>query len=202
MSKQLIAPNLKTKGTPGLCLVYVRNIFSAPPKYVTAALGWANAKYKHTGNPPTDVSVPVWFKWGTSGHVAVNVPGKGVYSTTAKGDQVFSSVQALAKYIGGTYLGFSEDVDGVRVVEYSTAPTSAPKTSSFRVTPGHTFHVYKPGSTTALGVIDNSWGWYIIRGADPKYPNRWLAHSAKLGDFAFPWANTSMQAYTGQYETK
>src|ERR1700749_3707356 len=108
---QLKTPNLSVVGVPEECLVYVREVFGVPAKYGTAALGWENAGYKHPGaTVPGDVSVPVWFEWDTYGHVAVSVPGRGIYSTSAHGDKVFPSVQACASYIGGTYLGWSEDV--------------------------------------------------------------------------------------------
>lgn len=146
---QLKSPNLSVVGVEGYCLVYVREIFGVAAKYPTAASAWQNAEYKHVGlstPTPTDVAVPVWFTWEASGHVAVSVPGKGIYSTTAQGDKVFGNIEEVAQYIGGTYLGWSEDVDGVRVCEPSAAPTPAPsgKTINLPANSGP-WHLYKPG---------------------------------------------------------
>lgn len=144
---QLKSPNLNIVGAEGLCLVYVREVFGVAAKYPTAEAGWDNADYKHIGEtPPPDVAAPVWFNWESSGHVAVSVPGKGIYSTTAQGDKVFGNVQECAEYVGATYLGWSEDVNGVRVCEPSAAPTPAPsgKTMNLPANSG-AWHLYKPG---------------------------------------------------------
>lgn len=116
--QQLIQPNLKVIGTAGDCLIYVREVFGVPAKYLTATLAWQNSQYKHSGTPPP-VAVPIWFSYNQpAGHVAVWDNGK-IYSTTAQGDKTFSSIQALMNYIGEDiqYLGWSEDINNVRVVE-------------------------------------------------------------------------------------
>lgn len=125
MYEQLIQPDLNVQGQDDECLVYVREVFGAPPKYSTATVGWQNLQYPHTGNPPNN-AVPIWFSWtGTIngvtqnyGHVAVWANGK-IYSTSAQGDKTFNSIQALVSYMGGDikYLGWSEDINGVRVVQ-------------------------------------------------------------------------------------
>lgn len=85
-------------------------------------------------------------------------------------------------------------------------PAGVPDTSkvtAFRVKPGQTFRVYEPGTTNVRGTIDHSYGWYEKRGYDPKYPNRWLIHSAKYGKpTAFPYANTAGVSYLNDIETK
>lgn len=153
MYSQIKAPNLGVVGVPGECLVYSREIFNVPAKYPTATSAWANATYKHPGQlPPTNVSTPVWFSLTSTpdGHVAVSVPGKGIYSTTAQGDKIFPSIQALMNYMGSgiEYLGWSEDIDGERVVEVvaTPAPTTnpTPGTINLPVTSG-SWHLYKPG---------------------------------------------------------
>jgi len=116
---QLVQPNLNIVGVDGECLVYVREINGAPPVYPTALVAWQNTQYKHAGStPPSNISVPIWFDWETDGHVAEWAQGK-IYSTTAQGDKIFSSIQNLMDYIGGgiEYLGWSEDINNARVVE-------------------------------------------------------------------------------------
>lgn len=151
---QLKPTNLSIVGVEGFCLVYAREIFGVAAKYPTAAAGWQGAQYKHAGEqPPTDVSVPVWYSWETSGHVAVSVPGKGVYSTTVQGDKVFANVQLCGAYVRATYLGWSEDINGVRVVQPSAAP-SPPPTHQETVKPV-TWNVRSAPTTNAaiLGVV-------------------------------------------------
>jgi LysM repeat protein len=137
--EQLKEPNLSVVGESGECLVYVREIFGVAAKYPTATAAWENAEFKHEGDqPPTDVSVPVWFSYNSpDGHVAVSSGGK-IYSTSAQGDKVFSSVQELVDWMHEdfTYLGWSEDVDGVRVVQ--PAPTPAPAPETYTVVEGDT----------------------------------------------------------------
>lgn len=155
--RQLIEPNLSVVGESGECLVYVREIFGIGAKYPDAANAWENAAYKFPGEqPPTDVVVPVWFSYDgpTNGHVAVSVPGKGIYSVSAQGDKVFGTIAELEAFIPGTsYLGWSEDVDGGRVAEPTPAPAPAPEPSPAPTTgqtinlPATTgpWHLYKPG---------------------------------------------------------
>jgi hypothetical protein len=116
---QLIQPNLSIAGQDGECLVYVREVFGVAAKYPTASVAWQNTQYKHANEtPPNNVSVSIWFSWETDGHVAVWNNGT-IYSTTAQGDKTFPSIQALVDFIqeGIVYLGWSEDINGVRVVQ-------------------------------------------------------------------------------------
>lgn len=173
--EQLKQPNLNVVGQSGLCLVYVRNIFGIAAKYPTATSGWQNAQYKHTTTPPTDVSVPVWFSYGTDGHVAVSVPGKGFYSVSAQGDKIFSTLAELEAYIKCSYLGWSEDINGVRVVEpVVTVPTPAPS-----------------GSYINLPVDSGAWHLYNVGGPyDSNNPTDYIAivHPAEYspGGLTYP----------------
>jgi hypothetical protein len=118
--QQLVQPNLSVVGVPEECLAYVRAVFGATFEYPTAISNWQNAQYPHPNEqPPANVSVPVWFSYnGPDGHVAVSTP-QGVYSTSAVGDKVFGSVAELVQWMGEgmVYLGWSEDVDKLRVVQ-------------------------------------------------------------------------------------
>jgi hypothetical protein len=111
----------------GDCLIYSREAFGIPAKFPTATSGWDNAVYKHEGEtPPSNISVPVWFSYsGPDGHVAVWVNGV-IHSTSARGMQTFNSIQALIDWMneGFVYLGWSEDIDGVSVVQEVKEPVS------------------------------------------------------------------------------
>lgn len=127
--QQLKQPDLNTVGRPHLCLQFVRTVFGVPAKYGYATEAWQKAKYKHTDTLPT-VAVPVWFSWtGTVegirknwGHVAVWVPARGILSDPlqgANGSIWLPSIQTLQEKIGGgaKYLGWSEDINDVRVAQ-------------------------------------------------------------------------------------
>lgn len=125
MSYQQLRPaSLAVSGVSGWCLNYARRAFNVGPKYYSAWQAWSNATLRHTEALP-NVAVPVWFRWKTLGHVAVWFPGVGVKSTTSKGMQIFKTPQELANYIGATYVGWTEDINGVRVAAPVVVPPVA-----------------------------------------------------------------------------
>lgn len=131
--KQLVAPNLNAQGSIGMCLQYAERVFqfAKPSGVPTATASWNGAKSQHKDmNFPTDVSVPIWFSYVINGedegHVAINVPGKGIYSSPwqqSTTHAVLSSVSQLISIYSnnGThpmhFLGWSEDISGKKVVE-------------------------------------------------------------------------------------
>lgn len=141
--QQLIQPNLNTADFDGWCLRFVENVFNISKvqrHYNFAIDAWNGATFKHADALP-DVVVPVWFNWtGTVqgkkanyGDVALWVPGKGVFGTPlgnvhTASNRWDSSVEARAKAIGGnaSYLGWTEDLTGVRLVQPSPVAPPAP----------------------------------------------------------------------------
>lgn len=131
--KQIKAPNLSTTDLPGWCLRFAQKAFGVPAKYEYAWLNWVASKTQHgPGEPlPQDVSVAVWYTYtGTIdginrnwGDVAIHVPGKGVFGTPQRGagksNRWDGSIQARASWLGGgaKYVGWTEDIGGVKVVE-------------------------------------------------------------------------------------
>ncbi len=138
--RQLKQPDLNKTDSPGWCLRLVRNAFSIGSRYEYAWQSWEASPTKHTDGLPGDVAVPVWFTWeGTIdgkkrnwGDVAIHVPGRGVFGTPLKGggnsNRWWPDVDARARAIGGgaRYVGWTEDVNGARVVEPSPPPAPAP----------------------------------------------------------------------------
>jgi hypothetical protein len=123
---------LNTEGTPYNCLIFAKDVFGVAGKYATAWEAWTNTKYHHTPSEPLpNIPVPVWFSWtgvvdnvrANWGHVAVWIPGKGVLSSPFSYNlkqQWFDSPQKLIAYLGnGSYVGWSEDINGVRVADVS-----------------------------------------------------------------------------------
>lgn len=125
MAIQLITPNPNITCTPGLCLVYVRETFGIGPKYPSAIVGWNASAYRHTDQQfPANAAVPIWFTLSDNefGHVALHQPDGSVWSSsspTSTAPVHHPSLSDLLSYYGGrlSYLGWTEDVEGVRVVD-------------------------------------------------------------------------------------
>lgn len=164
MYNQIVNANLSVVGVPEECLAYVRAVFGATFEYPTAIEGWENAQYKHESTPPSNLSVPIWFSYnGPDGHVAVWVSGT-IYSTTKYGDRTFPSIEALITWMGEdfVYLGWSEDVDKLRVVQPSPAPTPSGSTV-IEINPG-TWNV-RTGAGLASPIINVAHGGQKYGGA-------------------------------------
>lgn len=116
---------------PGECLKYVQDGFGIPARYAGAIIDWNRNTNNHSDyNFPAGCVVPIYFS-GTGnniikewGHVAALMPDRSVYSCSSPTSNQaihYASVDALvADYarVGITlhYLGWSEDVEEVRVV--------------------------------------------------------------------------------------
>jgi len=130
---QLVIPNPNIACQPGWCLQYVRQTFGAPVVEPTATAGWENAQYRHEDwNFPVGCWVPVWFslKNEPAGHVALLAPDGTVYSTSDDSTIPHhhpSMADLIAYYWRNplTYLGWSEDISGVRVVENFSLETES-----------------------------------------------------------------------------
>jgi hypothetical protein len=185
----------------GMCLQNVRLGYGIGSGAKNAISAW-NATQQHRDKSfPGGVAVPLFYTYKSDGHINVLLPDGRIWNdgTIFKDLSTYLSLRPQVKY-----LGWGESINGVRVVEHvADAPKVSTGTGSFRVKPGHSFRVYKPGTTTAVGRIDHSWGWYQKRGVDSKYPNRWLINSAAYGGVvAFPFADTNGKRYSGEYEEK
>lgn len=130
--KQLVSPNLGVTDYPGYCLRMQQSVWGAPVRYATAWEAWQNTQYKHVGTPPSDVSSVIWFDhWGTYGgvygqygHVATYVPGQGILSNPARGNgqKWYNTIEQCARDCNATYVGWTEDINGLRVIEPGETP--------------------------------------------------------------------------------
>jgi hypothetical protein len=142
--QQLVTPNPNITCWPGMCLQYVRQAFGAPLVEPTATDGWNKAKYKHADrNFPDGVWVPLWFAIPgiPAGHVALRAPDGSVYSTSDNSNTPHHhpSLDELIWYYGPRvqpqyqlelqYLGWSEDISTVRVVQEFALATESINTS-------------------------------------------------------------------------
>lgn len=126
---QLVQPNPSIPCKPGWCLKYVRETFGAAAVEPSATAGWANADFKHRDKNFPNAWVPLWFSLDTTplGHVVLRSPRGVIYSTSslANTPYVHPNLDHLMAYYAKykmnlTYLGWSEDISNVRVVQPET----------------------------------------------------------------------------------
>lgn len=118
----------------GYCLNYVANVLTNGlmlgafgVKYAPYALhAWTNARWKHTDRRPP-AGVPVYFDHGrtnTYGHICISL-GNGRIRTTGWGratDIGETTITELEARWGQKYLGWSEDLYGVRIPGFPLPP--------------------------------------------------------------------------------
>lgn len=130
VSKQLVEPRLGTVDGAGWCHRFARNFFGAPMGYSSAWEAWQATEYKHgPGEALPDVAVLLWFShygtygspptYGNWGHVAVHVPGRGIYTSPGygEGQEVWQTIAQIESRFASTYVGWSEDINGLRVAQ-------------------------------------------------------------------------------------
>lgn len=110
-----------------MCLQFVRLAFGLAARYPDAATAWREAKYRHAGDKNPPAGVPVFWTGTKNGHVAMSLGGGLVRSTDvpAKGKVGNVSIATLTARWGMTYVGWAEDLNGVRV--YTAPKPPAPK---------------------------------------------------------------------------
>jgi hypothetical protein len=173
--KQLVSPNLNTTDYSGWCLRFGGNAFGTKQRpYDRARKAWEGARFKHSPSEPLpkDAAVLVWFNWyGTIpnsngkpeydnwGDVAISVPGRGIFGTpkknAGKSNRFDPSPASRASWLGGkaVYLGWSEDINGVRIAEHVPDPVAS-SGSSIVVKPGGPFKVRAtPGGALRSGSV-------------------------------------------------
>lgn len=136
-NNQLVQPNPNTVGNVGYCLAFGESAFNTPHLHPNAFSAWQATQFKHPNEePPTDVSVPIWFSYMigsvNEGHIAINIPGRGILSSPYKIGTTQAWLPSIAEleriYSDNgihplTYLGWSEDIAGIRVVESINVPS-------------------------------------------------------------------------------
>lgn len=116
------------------CQEFTHDAFSVPSDGTpTAAAAWSRAKFKHPETNPLNIprGVPVFWVGGSAGdgHAAVSRGGGTVWGTDLVRDgqvDIYDIADVHARW-GLTLVGWTEDIDGVRVWEPITAPEPAPK---------------------------------------------------------------------------
>lgn len=140
MSTQLVTPNTAVTDGAGWCLRFTQSVWGAPVRYNSAWEAWEATTLKHgtSENIPTDVAVVVWFShygyyghYDNWGHVVSWIPGRGYLSspTSGVGQKWLSTIQDVERSFNSTYVGWSEDINGLRVAEITTPRPPQPQHS-------------------------------------------------------------------------
>ena len=112
----------------GWCLVFVRSCFGVTALYPSAASAWFNARYKHptTSGASIPRGVPVFWTGGSGGfgHIALSRGDGTCWTTDFKrpGQVDVARIDDIGPGWGLTLVGWTEDVNGVRVYEQPTTP--------------------------------------------------------------------------------
>lgn len=130
---QLTKINTAAKGQIGLCLSFADDYFGIPHAEPTATVAWNKTVNKHLDrNFPTDTIVPIWFTFknkagGDLGsHIAAHRPDGVIVSSPWESGTTHAELNSIEQLIGiysdngknpMTYLGWSEDIAGVRIIQ-------------------------------------------------------------------------------------
>ena len=154
-----------------LCLMFVRSCFGVAAREPNAKRAWEAAKHRHhtTSAAAIPAGVPVFWRTGTvNWHIAISIGGGYCYSTDIPRGKVGRiGITDLSRRWGATLLGWTEDLNGVRV--YS--PPAKPKTTQYRVAtrllplngrsgPGTSYRkVATAKKGTILSIVATKSGW-------------------------------------------
>ena len=110
----------------GMCLQYVRQNFDIAPLYASAIDAWNACASPHPGDRNPPAHVPAWFlSPSIYDHVAHHAGG-GAYVTTFNDDVRFypgpNGIDAICRDFDASWLGWGEDINGVRVYVPHTPP--------------------------------------------------------------------------------
>lgn len=139
----LVAPRKGTQDGAGWCLRYAQSFFGAPVRYNSAWDAWNATQYKHgTGEGLPEVPVLLWFShygtygspptYGNWGHVAIHVPGDAIYTSpgTGYGFERWANIGQIESRFASKYVGWSEDINGLRVAQNVNTPAPTPTTNT------------------------------------------------------------------------
>lgn len=110
----------------GLCLQFTRQNFDVASLYYSARDAGLAAQVPHPGdrNPPP--AVPVYFLTpSVYDHVAFFVSSSEVISTWNAEIRRFSGISDVERQFGGTFVGWAEDINAVRVYASGVTPPDA-----------------------------------------------------------------------------
>lgn len=149
-AKQFV--NAPAKNWHSLCLQFVRTCYYIAAKEPNAKKAWENAKFKNktTNAKSIPAGVPVFWQTRTvNWHVAISIGDGKCISTDIfrKGKPDIVSIDTLSKAWEATLLGWTEDLNGVRVYEKPKVTTPAKPKPKLKAT-----------GVIAQEVIKGRWG--------------------------------------------
>lgn len=179
---QLRNPNLNITYVGGFCLAAVRDAFGIDSKYTTAMEDWQSGN-QHKEAPPTGFAVPIYLSLGKepAGHIAISLPDGRVASSTQAGTHqglyIHPNLDDLVRVYAGanggaSYLGWSEEVNDVNVIEGG----SSMNTRDFVWLVYQTFF---PGVTLTEEQITDHAAYLDSNGTDEK--KQWLLQKPEEG---------------------
>jgi len=122
----------------GYCLKTIRSLFGVAALYPDAETAWEEAEHKHRVTDLAKIpwGVPIWWTNGRYGHVALYI-GRGLCITTdylEPGRLCIARVDRLASWCGGTFVGWTNDINDVVVWRPKrTKPKPKPWTAEDRL---------------------------------------------------------------------
>jgi putative peptidoglycan binding protein len=126
-----------SSGWAGMCLKFARTAAGAPGGTRNAKAAWSKARFRHKRGTPPAGSFVFWGG-GTHGHVAVSIGGGHIWSTDIRRrgrvDRV--TISFLTSRWNMPYLGWTEDVNGVRILGLKAPPSKSPIVSLANLKPG------------------------------------------------------------------
>lgn len=136
----LVPPRKGTQDYAGMCLRYAQSFFGAPVRHRSAWDAWNATQHKHgTNEALPGVPVILWFshfgtyqnEYGNWGHVAIHVPGDAIYTSPGYGYgfERWATIAQIEQRFASKYVGWSEDINGLRVAQQSGKPAPQPTRS-------------------------------------------------------------------------
>jgi hypothetical protein len=169
MSAQLVTPNPNTQDYAGYCLRFAQSVWGAPVRYKSAWDAWNATQLKHSVSDPVpnDVGTLQWFShWGTYGyydnwgHVVSFIPSRGYLSSplSGYGQSWFDTIEEVERAFNAKYVGWSEDINGLRVVEISKQPVppQPPVIPNDRIDTMNLCHVPQADGTTKFVLFNDA----------------------------------------------
>jgi hypothetical protein len=102
----------------GMCLKFVRGeAWRIGSLYGSAIEAWNGARFKHKGDRHPPIGAPCFYSGGKYGHIVVWMGGDKMRSTdcTSAYDVSNADIDWPVRAWGDTYLGWTEDLNGVRL---------------------------------------------------------------------------------------
>lgn len=192
--KSLATPRKDTVDLPGMCLRFAQSFFGAPVAYPDAWTAWENQKHRHPASEPLpSVPVVLWFShygsygspgqeyWKNWGHVAPYVPGDAIYSSPATwnagwSQSRFATIADLERALNCKYVGWSEDLNGMRLAQRVASPVNEAETETApkiqRKKNMATLYCQSANNKRpGQGAVDVTW---FLAGDSPGTPANWL----------------------------